>query len=177
MLHAVALATASLMAIPPRRASDYVLTQRDVAMVRAAFKSQRFPTASEAAYAASLNYGRAVLTTEVGAKIYVDLVQNALVYSYGSPVYGQTDEETGDQEIVYDPMATDGHLLAVGFWHQHPSNEGFLTLYGHYAEVQMTHQTVWTTIGRNLFAQFWDGSRPMPDWTSAVPAIEPIARF
>lgn len=177
MLHAVALATASLVSIPPRRAADYIMTQREVAMVRAAFRSQRFPTASEAAYAASLNYARPLVTVEVGAKIYVDVVQGAPVYSYGPPIYGQFDEQTGEQEIVYDALAADDHFRAVGFWHQHPANEGFLTLYGHYAEIGSTHTTVWTTIGRNLFAQFWDGSRPMPEWTTSVPAIQPIAHF
>jgi hypothetical protein len=175
MLCAVA-AVVTLLAIPPRRSSDYVLTEAQEAMVRASFKSQRFPTASEAAYAASLNYGRAFLTVEVGAKIYVDVIQGAVVYSYGPAIYGQSDDESGEEEILYDPRSNDGHFQLVGFWHEHPSPDDWLSLYGHYAQIDQTHQTVWTTIRRDVFVQFWDGTRAMPTWSSAVPAIQPIAR-
>jgi hypothetical protein len=175
MLCAVA-AIVSLFTIPPRRAADYALTPPQEAMVRESFRSQRFPTPSEAAYAASLRYGSAVLTVEVGAKIYVDWVQGALVYSYGPSILGQDDYDSGDDEILYDPRATDTHFGVVGFWHEHPTSDGWLSLYGHYAQIEITHQAVWTTIGRDFFVQFWDGTRAMPQWTSAVPAISPIAR-
>jgi hypothetical protein len=175
MLWAIAAAV-TLFAIPPQRRSDYVLTPTQEARVRASFRSQRFPTASEAAYAASLNYGRALLSVEVGTKIYVDVIQGAPVYSYGQLLLGQADDETGDEEIVYDPLNADGHLKLIGFWHQHPTVDSWLTLYGHYAQIEATHQTVWTTIRRDFFVQFWDGSRAMPQWTAGVPAIQPIAR-
>jgi hypothetical protein len=175
MVCAVA-AVITLLFLPPQRRSDYVLTQQQAAMVRASFTSQRFPTASEAAYAASLNYGRPLLSVEVGAKIYVDLVQGAPEYSYGPAIFGQNDSESGDEEILYDPRANDGHFLLVGFWHEHPSGDDWFTLYGHYAQIDATHQTVWTTIGRDLFVQFWNGTQAMPEWTKGVPAIQPIAR-
>jgi hypothetical protein len=173
----LSVVAAVIMLIPPRTASGYVLTPHDEAVVRASYKSQRFPTASEAAYAASLNYGRALLTAEVGAKIYVDIVQGTPVYSYGPAMSGQDDYESGENEIVYDPLQTDGHFRLIGFWHEHPAADGWLSLYGHYAQIQMTHQTIWTTIGRELFVQFWDGLHAMPQWTASVPAISPIARL
>jgi hypothetical protein len=169
------VAAVTLLAIPPQRSSDYALTEQQRAMVRSSFKSERFPTASEAAYAASLRYGRELLTVEVGAKIYVDIVQGVPVYSYGPPLTGQTDDDTDDEEIVYDPLAADGHFRAIGFWHEHPTVDDWFTLYGHYAQIAVTHQTIWTTIGRDFFVQFWDGSRPAPAWTAAVPAIAPLA--
>jgi hypothetical protein len=174
MLYAVAAVIT--YAIPPQRRSDYVLTPRQEAMVRASFKSQRFPTASEAAYAASLNYGRDLLTVEVGAKIYVDVVQGTPVYSYGSQLLGVDDYDSDEEEIVYDPLGADGHFRAIGFWHEHPTGDNWLSLYGHYAQIDVTHQTVWTTIAHNFFVQFWDGSRVLPEWTSSVPAIRPIGR-
>lgn len=175
MLYAVA-AVITLYVIPPQRRSDYVLTPQQETMVRASFKSQRFPTASEAAYAASLNYGRALLTVEVGAKIYVDIVQGTPVYSYGPQLLGVDDYDSDENEIVYDPLAADGHFRAIGFWHQHPTEDSWLSLYGHYAQIDVTHQAIWTTIGHNFFVQFWDGSRTLPEWTSSVPAIRPIGR-
>lgn len=40
--------------------------------------------------------------------------------------------------------------------------------------IEQTHQTVWTTIGRAFYVQYFDGTRVVPVWTSAVPAIEPL---
>ncbi len=175
MLVAVAAAV-TLFAIPPQRRADYVLTPQQEAMVRASFTSERFPTVSEAAYAASLRYAQALLTVEIGAKIYVDFVQGQPVYSYGPPLLGQYDYDSGEEEIVYDPFDPDGHFRVVGFWHEHPTVDDWFTLYGHYAQIDATHQTIWTTIGHDLFVQFWDGSEAMPQWSASVPAIQPIAR-
>lgn len=174
MLATFAVVILSLIAFPPQHASDYALSDHDKQIVRAAFSSERFPTASEAAYAASLRYGRPLQTVEVGAKIYVDLVQGAYVYSYGPPIYGEAEDESNDEVIEYDPRAFDGHFFLVGFWHEHPSADSWLSLYGHYSQIALTHQAVWTSIGRELFVQYWDGTQVMPRWTSAVPAIAPI---
>jgi hypothetical protein len=91
-------------------------------------------------------------------------------------LYGQTDDGTNDDSINYDPSATDGHFAVVGVWHEHASDDTWLTLYGHYAEIQATHQAVWTTVGGALYVLYWDGSRPMPEWRKTAPEIDPIAR-
>jgi hypothetical protein len=164
----------ALIAFPPQRAADYALTPKDEARVRESFASQRFSTPSQAAYAASLRYEGVALTAEVGAKIYVDIVQDSPVYSYGAPIYGEADDENAEEIIEYDPRSSDGHFFLIGIWHEHPASDSWFSLYGHYAQVSSTHQAVWTTIGHELFVQYWDGTRPMPQWTSAVPAIPPI---
>lgn len=170
----VAVLAIAFVALPPERASDYALTRAQQAQARATYTSESFASASEAAFAASLRYGGRVLVQEVGAKIYADIVQRATVFSYGPPIYGQSDNDTGEDIVEYDPLQSDGHFALVGIWHEHPYDEGFLSLYGHYAEIAQTHQAIWTTIGRSLYAQFWDGTQPMPAWTSAIPAIQPI---
>lgn len=134
---------------------------------------QWFASASEAAYAAALEYGQRLLYEEIGAKIYVDYVRSEPRYSFGAVIHGQDDPATGDAEIVYSMDETDGHDAVAGLWHEHPSGQTWTTLFGHDDDVATTKQAVWTTIGTNLFVQFWDGRQVVPAWNDeqAIPSL------
>ncbi|MGZ3562305.1 MAG: hypothetical protein ACXVAS_10715 [Vulcanimicrobiaceae bacterium] len=134
-----------------------------------------FATPSEAAYAASLRYHSVAALVEFGTKIYQDISGTGrITYSYGSLIYGQKDSQTGDPDITYDPNATDGHFVPVGLWHMHPFGTSRDALWGHYDEIEQTHQAVWTTIGTDFYVQYWNGTKVVPEWGTdgyAIPAL------
>lgn len=133
-----------------------------------------FDTPSQAAYAASLRYATAIPTGEVGAKIYVDSDGSRLYYSFGPRLDSDVDQETAGDQIVYDDRDADGHLGVVGLWHEHAIESTWPDLYGHYGTVAQTHQSIWTTLGRDFYVQFWDGTAVEPAWQSVAPAIAPL---
>jgi hypothetical protein len=156
----------------------YSITPAQMQQTQAAVTSNaapRFSTPSEAAYAASLRYST-LSTEEVGAKIYVDADGAGQYYSFGPRLYGETDPVETVDEIVYDDSVTDGHTAVVGLWHKHAMGSTWVDLYGHYDVIRQTHQTIWTTIGRDFFVQYFDGTTVEPAWTAAVPAIRPLCK-
>jgi hypothetical protein len=135
-----------------------------------------YGTPSEAAYAASLRYGTALPNGEIGVKIYVDEKNGIFVYSFGTPIYSDVDMQTSADFITYDYRQADGHGAVAGLWHQHALGSTWEDLYGHYDVIARTHQSIWTTIARDFYVQYWDGSAVLPAWTSATPAIAPICQ-
>lgn len=114
--------------------STFTLTasqrQQTYMQMHARERPQWFSTASEAAYAAALDYGQNLLYEEIGAKIYVDGVGPDRRYSFGSVIHGEDDPQTGDAEIVYSMIQTDGHSAIAGLWHEHPTGQNWTTLFG-----------------------------------------------
>lgn len=156
-------------------ASNFQLTAAQQQQVYAEMRSTQpprtFTTASEAAYAAALKYGRGLLFEEIGAKIYVDSLPEGLRYSYGELISGQFDPDTGDEEIVYRLNQADGHEAVIGLWHEHRTGQDWPTLYGHDDDIQATKQAVWTSIHKDLFVQYWDGREVVPVWrVNAAPS-------
>ncbi len=152
--------------------SEWQLQETRIAVV--AHSAKRFQTPSEAAYAASFKYRTALPNGEIGAKIYLDVDLSGQYYTYGPRMYSEVDPVSVADEIVYDDSKTDGHSRVVGLWHEHALGSTWLDLYGHYDAVRETHQTVWTTLGHDLFVQYFDGTTVQPVWSNAVPAIEPL---
>jgi hypothetical protein len=134
----------------------------------------RFSTPTEAAYAASLKYKVVLSSGEIGAKIYADFDGGREYYTYGPPLYSEVDPQDTSDEIVYDYTVTDGHTHVVGLWHEHAVGSTWYDLYGHYETIRQTHQAIWTTLGHDFFVQYFDGTTVQPQWTAAVPAIQPI---
>ncbi len=169
----LALALASAMALQ----STFNLTepQREATEVemRSPAPPRHFSTASEAAYAAALTYGKTILFFEVGAKVYVDNVASGPRYSFGPELYGQIDPATDAPEITYPTDQTDGHTAIVGLWHEHPTGDSSDTLFGHDADVRNNKQAVWTSVGMQFFVQYWDGTNVVPQWTAEteIPAL------
>jgi hypothetical protein len=159
-------------------AANYSMTPSQLQQTRATLVSNvagRYATPTEAAYAASLRYST-LSFEEVGAKIYVDGEGSGQYYSFGRPIYGETDPQETVDEIVYDDSVTDGHAAVVGLWHKHALGSTWVDLYGHYDVIRQTHQTIWTTIGRDFFVQYFDGSTVLPVWSASVPAIRPLCK-
>jgi len=156
--------------VPARTDAAYALTENQQTVVSfAAHSSQpvHFDTASEAAYAAALTYSRRLLPgDEVGAKIYVDFPFTKPQYTFGPLIVGQNDPQTSDEEITYNTQQADGHFAVVGLWHEHPASEPLDSMYQHYDEIARTKQTIWTSIGKDLYVQYWNGSSLAPQWRS-----------
>lgn len=153
----------------------YAMTPAQIDATRLNVNQQYFDTPTEAAYAAARTYGTSAEPDfEVGAIIYLDVRNGIARYSFGKMLSGQLDGVTADSEIVYNPSDKGGHLGVVGLWHKHPMGSSWDSLLGHYDEIAQTHQTIWTTIGRDLFVQYWDGSEVKPAWARAMPAIPPV---
>ncbi len=163
--------------LPVLLAANYAMSPWQFQETRTALvahTANRFNTASEAAYAASLKYHVALASGEIGAKIYMDSDGLGQYYSYGPPMYSQVDPVLISDEIVYDTRQTDGHARVVGLWHEHALGSSWPDLYGHYEAIRETHQTVWTTLAHDFFVQYFDGTTVQPEWTSSVPAIQPL---
>jgi len=163
--------------LPVLLAANYAMSPWQLEETRTALvahTANRFDTPSEAAYAASLKYRVALASGEIGAKIYMDVDRLGQYYTYGHPMYSEVDPVLVSDQIVYDASQTDGHSCVVGLWHEHALGSTWPDLYGHYDAIRETHQTVWTTLGRDFFVQYFDGTTVQPIWTSSVPAIEPV---
>lgn len=158
--------------------NSYFVTAAQFQETRKALVSNaaaRFPTPSQAAYAASLEYKAPLITGEIGAKIFADVDSSGNEsYSFGPRIYSEVDPQDNADEIVYDTTARDGHARVVGLWHEHALGSTFVDLYGHYDVIRETHQTVWTTIGYAFYVQYFDGDTVQPIWTASVPAIAPL---
>jgi hypothetical protein len=152
------------------------LQRNETHLLEAAGTVVGYGTPSEAAYAASLRYGSAMPDGEIGVKIYMDERNGQIVYSFGKPMYSDMDQQTAEDAISYDDTVTDGHERVVGMWHQHAVESTWQDLFGHYQTVEETHQSIWTTIGRDFYVQYWNGRSVDPAWTSAAPAILPICQ-
>lgn len=156
----------ALVFLPAHTDAGYALSSNQRTMVALAVQTSHagtFETASEAAYAAALTYGRKLLMGyEIGAKIYVDMNQGKPAYSFGPVIAGSVDPVTSDEEVTYNTTQADGHFAVVGLWHEHPTDTPVDSLESHYAEIALTKQTVWTTIGSRLYVQYWDGSEARP---------------
>ena len=169
----LALALFAALTLPPM----FDLTGSEVQQTYAQVHFHRLPgtfsTASEAAYAAALTYGKRILNQEIGAKIYVDNRRSGPQYSFGKLIGGEYDPETSEAEIEYAVDQTDGHYAVVGLWHEHPTDDTWMTLYGHDDDVRQTKHAVWTSIGTQLFVQFWNGRAVVPAWdpSSQIPPL------
>jgi hypothetical protein len=164
--------------VMPREKADYSLTTQQQLAARgraAASSTPFFPTPTEAAFAASLRYARAMPDGEIGVKIYMDVANGSRRYTYGSLVFSQVNSD-GEDEIIYDDTQTDGHFAVVGLWHEHPMPSSWPELYGHQSTIAQTHQAIWTTVGLDFYVQYWDGSMVMPQWLETAPAIQPLCR-
>lgn len=150
--------------------------QHETHLLEAAGTVAGYGTPSEAAYAASLRYAAAMPQGEVGVKIYVDERNGQVVYSFGTPIYSDVDQETATAEITYDARMADGHGAVVGLWHQHSVSSTWEDLFGHYETIASTHQTIWTTVGLDFYVQYWNGSAVLPHWSSNAPAIAPLCQ-
>jgi hypothetical protein len=143
-------------------AQQYVLTSAEqrAATVTMASTARTFSSASQAALAVALQDEHLMFQNgEVGAKIYVDVRDGVPEYSFGKLIPEQLDPDTSEEEITYDSSVTDGHLAVVGIWHRHPTGAGVASLSGHGEMISGTRQTVWTSVGRNLYVQFWQNDQ------------------
>ncbi|HZZ65819.1 MAG TPA: hypothetical protein VFE17_09995 [Candidatus Baltobacteraceae bacterium] len=153
-----AVLIAAVIFTPGVVAQQYVLTSAEqrAATVATISTPRTFSSASQAALAAALQDGHLMCQNgEVGVKIYVDVRDGVPEYSFGKLIPEQLDPETSEEEITYDSSVTDGHLAVVGVWHRHPVGAGVASLWGHGEMISGTRQTVWTSVGRDLYVQFW----------------------
>lgn len=162
----LALALATALTLSPTFSLTAAQQQQTFALMHSKRPPRLFETASEAAYAAALAYGTVPLFEEIGAKIYVDYLPIGIRYSYGILLHGQSDPDTGDDEIAYPLNQDDGHGAVIGLWHEHPTGQDWPTLYGHDDDIRQTKQAVWTSLRSKLFVQYWDGREVVPDWQS-----------
>jgi len=181
LAHAALVATLS----SPSHANtlDFSLTEPQIASVASTGASpqlQRFASPSEAAYAAARAYRFDALDSpaEVAAKIYMDEEPGKPpVFGFGPKILGTYDPFTSLQYVSYDVDEIDDRYVVVGMWHAHPRGDGWDTLYGHGAYVAASHLAIWTTVGSDLYVQFWDGERVAPLWSErAVPPLAPLCR-
>lgn len=181
LAHAALVATLS----SPSHANvlDFSLTAPQIATVAstgAAPQRQRYSTPSEAAYAAARAYRFEAKDSpaETAAKIFMDEEPGKPpVFGFGPEIIGTYDPFTSLQFVTYKMDEIDDRYVVVGMWHAHPKGDGWDTLYGHEEYVVSTHLAVWTTIGSDLYVQFWDGTRVAPQWSSrTVPPLAPLCR-
>ena len=156
-LHFVML-TAAVVILPPVPHTSYALTYAEQTQVSTAMRSseiQYFDTASEAAYGAALRYSR-LSDQEIGAVIFMDIVDGHAKYTFGREIFGETDNTTGYAEIAYDATDPGTHARILGLWHEHPLGDGANTLAGHGDTIARTHEAIWTSVGQTLYVQYWD---------------------
>jgi hypothetical protein len=156
-LHFVTL-VAVLSLAPPAPHTNYALTHAEQAQVSTAMRSssiEYFDTAAQAAYGAALRYGR-LSEQEIGAVIFMDIVDGHAKYTFGPLIVGETDNTTGYAEIAYDATDPGAHARILGVWHEHPIGDHVNTLAGHADTIATTHQAVWTSVQENLYVQYWD---------------------
>lgn len=167
----LALALSSVLTLSTTYAFTPAQQQQTFAQVRTNAQPHVFATATEAAYAAAVQYGRALIDEEIGAKIYVDYSPSGPVYSFGAVMLGQIDPDSGEPEITYPLDQTDGHSAIVGLWHEHRTGDTWRTLLGHEDAVRETGQAVWTSVGTTFFVQYWNGISVMPLWDPAAASL------
>lgn len=158
-----AILIAAVIFTPEVIPQQYVLTsaeQRSTMVSLTGTAAQTFTSASQAAFAAAVRDGHLMFQNgEVGAKIYVDVRDGVREYTFGKLIPEQVDPTTSDEEITYDTSVTDGHLAVVGIWHRHPIGDSIASLWGHSDMISDTRQTVWTSVARDLYVQFWEDGR------------------
>lgn len=181
LAHAALVAT--LTAPSHANVLDFSLTAPQIASVAttgSAPQQHRYASPSEAAYAAARAYRFAATDSpaEIAAKIYMDEEPGEPpVFGYGPEIIGTYDPFTSLQYVTYNFDEIDDRYVVVGMWHAHPRGDGWDTLYGHEAYVSASHLAIWTTVGSDLYVQFWDGTRVAPLWSSrAVPPLAPLCR-
>jgi len=181
LAHAVLVATLA----PPSHAVPlyFSLTGPQIASVASTGASpqlQRYSSPSQAAYAAARAYrfDATDAPAEVAAKIFMDdRPGKPPVFGYGPEIVGTYDPFTSMQYVPYNVDDIDDQYVVVGMWHAHPRGDGWDTLYGHEGYVSTTHLAIWTTIGSDLYVQFWDGARVAPQWSErVVPPLSPLCR-
>lgn len=164
-----------------RSGFDYSLTRPQMvavtALPRAPDTEKRFASPSQAAYAAARSYRLIGLdeSVEVAAKIYLDPA--AGTYGFGPLLRGSYDPFTEVKYVTYQPDDIDKQFAVIGLWHAHERTENVEGLFGHEEFVAATHLAVWTTVGRDLYVQYWDGQNVAPQWSQrSVPALPALCR-
>lgn len=160
---------------------DYSLTRAQMVAVsslpHAPDVQGRFASPSQAAYAAARAYRLIGLdeSVEVAAKIYLDPVLGT--YGFGPLMRGSYDPFTEVKYVTYTLDDIDKHFGVIGLWHAHGRTEEVESLFGHEEFVAATHLAVWTTVGRDLYVQYWDGRAVAPQWSHlSVPALPALCR-
>jgi len=181
LLSLVAVLVAAVSPAPAHGGFDYSLTRAQMVAVsslpRAPDAEGRFASPSQAAYAAARSYRLIGLdeNVEVAAKIYLDPALGT--YGFGPLMRGSYDQLTGVKYVTYEPDEIDKRYGVIGLWHAHGRTENVESLFGHEDFVASTHLAVWTTVGRDLYVQYWDGRTVVPEWSQrSVPALPALCR-